>query len=123
MSGKFGVYVLASRGPKTRHGYKKEYRIAVVEPIENIELLPDYPADSTESVLNLNQVLAFFGDSRIFTDRKVAEGYAERIHEEVIKNFGLGPTHYGIVFLDKFVHVRLPKQKRPSYLPNLSAVS
>lgn len=108
MSADNGVYVLVSRGRKTQHGHKKEYRVIHAQAIENIEWSPDYPVGSGEMLLNREYVLSYFGEARVFTDRRVAEGYAQRIYDEWVKDFGY--VEYGIVWFDEFAHIPFPKQ-------------
>lgn len=105
MSADNGVYILVSRGRKTRHGFRKEYRVTHAQAIENIEYDPDYPVGSDE-MLNRQHVLSYFGAARIFSDRRVAEGYAQRIYDEE------GYVEYGIVWIDEFAHIPFPKQQR-----------
>lgn len=81
MSADNGVYILATRGRK-RKGRGREYRVAHVQAIENAWFDPDYPASRPR--LNRELVLELFGKSKVFTDLKIARGYAERILEEVV---------------------------------------
>jgi hypothetical protein len=96
MSADNGVYILATKS--ARRG-KREYRVAHAQAIENLSCW-----DYIDHLGNLNPefALLLFGKCRVFTDRKLAEGYALRISDEV------GYTEYGIKFLD-FTHVRFPR--------------
>ena len=108
MSADNGVYILVSRGRKTRKGYQKEYRVIHAQAIENITWQPDYPDYMVQdSELNRSEVLAYFGNARVFTDRRIAEGYAQRIFDEVMEGFGI--VEYGIVWFDEFAHIPFPK--------------
>ncbi len=109
MSQDDGVYVLVSRGRRTRSGYKKEYRVIHTQAIENIQYAPNYPAGSDKEVLNMENLLSYFGEATVFNDRKIAEGYAVRMVEEY------GPTfeslEYGLVWIEEFAHIPFPRQK------------
>jgi hypothetical protein len=105
MSADNGVYILASRGPKKRRGYTKEYRVVHAQAIDNITWEPDYPRGSGEKWLNRKYVLMLFGNARVFTDRRIAEGYAQRIYDEHTEDFGV--VEYGICFRD-YAHLRFP---------------
>ena len=98
MSADNGVYILATKG---RERGKKEYRVAHAQAIENIDYAPDYHPGGSGG-LNTESVQYTFGKSPVFTDRKIAEGYAQRLHEEQ------SWTEYGICFLDR-LHVRYPR--------------
>ena len=117
MSADDGVYVLVTRGRKTRHGYKKEYRVVSAQCIENVTEAPDYPfgtSDQAEShdffVLNCEMVLSYFGGARVFNDRRIAEGYAQCLEDHQGAYFGSG-TEYGIVWMD-YSHIRFPIPQR-----------
>jgi hypothetical protein len=110
MSADNGVYILVSRGRKTRHGYKKEYRVTHAQAIENIQWQPGdgiIPGDE-EIELSPMYVRALFGNARVFTDRRIAEGYAQRIYDEHTEDGGV--VEYGIRFLD-YSHIRFPKKQ------------
>ena len=98
MSADNGVYILATKGQDRG---KKEYRVTHAQAIEDINYAPDFPPGRSDG-LNTEYVQAKFGKSPIFTDRKIAEGYALRLQEE------LEWTEYGICFLD-YRHVRYPR--------------
>lgn len=113
MSADNGVYILVSRGRKTRHGHKKEYRVIHAQAIENIFWCLNYPEGAAEPVLNRDDVLSYFGEARVFTDRRVAEGYAQRIYDEWMRDVGY--VEYGIVWFDEFAHIPFPKQQPPQH--------
>lgn len=106
MSADNGVYILVSRGRKTRRGHKTEYRVIHAQAIENIIWQPDYP-DGRKPMLNREVVLEYFWETRVFTDRRVAEGYAQAIYDDVMWNFG--DVEYGIVWFDEFGQIPFPK--------------
>jgi hypothetical protein len=106
MSADNGVYILVSRGPKKRRGYTKEYRVAHAQAIDNIFFEPDYPRGNGETWLNRKCVLRLFGNARVFTDRRLAEGYAQRIYDEHAE--GYSAPEYGIEILDCCAHLRFP---------------
>ncbi len=99
MSADNGIYILVTKGRKRG---QKEYRVIHAQAIENICETPDYPASPQESVLDRECVLELFGECRVFTDRKFAEGYAMCMEDQTWF------TEYGISFLD-FSQVRFPK--------------
>jgi len=108
MSADDGVYVLVTRGRKTQRGYKKEYRVVHTQAIECVTEEPNYPDFMVQdSELNRARTVDFFGKARVFSDRKVAEGYAIRLEEERVETFGSG-SEYGIVWLD-FAHIPFPR--------------
>lgn len=108
MSADNGVYILVSRGRWTRHGYKREYRVIHAQAIENVTCQPDYPGSKNrEPELNRAMVLEYFGEARVFTDRRVAEGYALAVYDQWMK--GLGTVEYGIRWFDEFAHIPFPK--------------
>jgi hypothetical protein len=111
MSADNGVYILVNRGRKTQRGHKKEYRVIHAQAIENISFMPDYPLGEEERLLNREQVLSYFGEARVFTDRKLAEAYAQGVHDVWIHFFGC--VEYGIVWFDDFAHIRFPKPEQP----------
>jgi hypothetical protein len=108
MSADNGVYILASRGPKKRRGYTKEYRVVHAQAIDNITWQPDYPAGNGESELNQKYVLLIFGNARVFTDRRIAEGYAQCLYDELVGDDYV--VEYGTCFLD-YAHIRFPKKQ------------
>ncbi len=108
MSADNGVYILVTRGLKRG---RKEYRVAEAWAIENIDWQPDHPvAGPHQHQLNREEVLKRFGEARVLTDRKIAEGYAQRIYDEVMEDFGV--VKYGICFLDH-ANIRFPRKHRP----------
>lgn len=109
MSADNGVYILVSRGRKTQHGRRKtEYRVAYAQAIENISYWPDFPDCMVQySELNRESVLAIFGESAVFTDRKVAEGYGRGVHDMWMKSFGY--MEYGVVLIERYAHIPFPK--------------
>lgn len=108
MSADNGVYILVSRGRKTQHGLKSEYRVALAQAIENITYQPDYPDFlDRDSELNRETVLSIFGGSRVFTDRKIAEGYAQGVYDMWTKLEGY--VEYGIVIIGEYAHISFPK--------------
>lgn len=112
MSADNGVYILVSRGRRTRHGHKTEYRVIHAQAIENIMEQPDYPAAylmMQDPELNRRKVLEYFGKARVFTDRRIAEGYAQAIYDQWMKDFGV--VEYGIRWFDEFAHISFPKDE------------
>lgn len=108
MSADNGVYILVSRGRWTRHGYKREYRAVHAQAIENITYHPDYPdSPNKEPELNREMVLEYFGEARVFTDRRMAEGYAQAIYDQWMREFGV--VEYGIRWFDECAHIPFPK--------------
>jgi len=110
MSADNGVYILVSRGRKTRHGYRKEYRVIHAQAIENIYWNADdpWPAEG-EAMLNDEYVRSYFGEATVLTDRKIAEGYAQCIYDSWMKEFGY--VEYGICWLIEFANVPFPKDQ------------
>ena len=104
MSADNGIYILVTK----RNGGKKEYRVAYFQCVENLTYRPDYPA--THPQVNIDIMLSHFGDSHVFTDRKIAEGYAVRMLEEHTY------CEYGIVFLE-FPDVRFPRVAQQTMVP------
>lgn len=123
MSADNGVYILVSRGRKTRHGFKKEYRVIHAQAIENIDWSPDYPVDASEPKLNREMVLVYFGEARVMSDRRIAEGYAQCLFDEMERDGGF--VEYGIRWLDDFADVPFPQpqRRRRRRSPKLTAVS
>lgn len=109
MSKDNGVYILVSRGRKTRHGHKKEYRVIHAQAIMNIMFAPDLPVGSDEMMLNSEYVLRYFNGARVFTDRRVAEGYAQATYDAWTVVVGF--VEYGIVWFDEYAHIPFPKQQ------------
>jgi hypothetical protein len=105
MSAENGVYILVTRGQKRG---QKEYRVAYTENITCVYDLADYPVEGPNArELNQKYTLDVFGEARVFTDRKYAEGYARCIADGVIyeRNFYL---EYGISFIN-CEQIRFPK--------------
>ena len=92
MSSDNGIYILGTKGKRG----KREYRVIHAMAIENIYYEPyferDLPSDKSE--LNWEQVRALFGQCKVFTDLRIAKGYAECMSESC------DILEYGIVFLD-----------------------
>ncbi len=95
MSANDGVYVLATKGSRG----KKEYRIAHAQAIENL-------SDGSGG-LDVECVRELFGNSRVFTDMKIAQGYAQRVYDEAERSSG-DVVVYGIVALN-YSHIRFPQ--------------
>lgn len=72
MSADNGIYILTTK--RGRRG--KEYRVIYGEAIDHLYYMSDYPSSSPR--LNRDATIAHFSNARVFTDRKVAEGYAIR---------------------------------------------
>lgn len=104
MSADNGVYILVTG----RGRGKREYRVTHAQAFENLDYLPNYPATNPE--VHLGTMMAFFGKSSVFTDRKIAEGYAIRWREE-IENEG-GICEYGIVWVE-YPTIRFPRHAQP----------
>lgn len=101
MSADNGVYILVTKGNRG----KKEYRVSHAQAVENLWYEPDHPQGSRDG-LNTKYAHLLFGKSRVFTDMKLARGYAERIYDEWMGDFGI--VEYGITTLD-FSRVRFPR--------------
>ena len=99
MSADNGVYILVTRGSRG----KKEYRVAHAQAIEN--LFSEF-SDDPRGVLNVEYAHLLFGKSRVFTDMKLAGGYAQRIYDEWMDAFGI--VEYRIVTL-YYSHIRFPQ--------------
>ena len=112
MSADNGVYVLVSRGRRKQHGHKQEYRVVQAQAIENIFTWP--PTSDEDCRLDNEQVTRLFGPARVFTDRKIAEGYAQGVFDS------FGYIEYGIVWIDEFAGLPFPKSEptqQPQGLP------
>ena len=99
MSADNGVYILKTKGWKG----KMEYRITHAQAIENLWYEPDFPPGDPKG-LNKDDAQCTFGKSRVFTDLKLAQGYAMRIRDEG----GYLVLEYGIQVLD-FSHIPFPR--------------
>lgn len=51
-------------------------------------------------------VLEYFGEARVFTDRRVAEGYAQGIYDQLMQDI---VVEYGIRWIGEFVHIPFPQ--------------
>lgn len=92
MSADNGVYILAT----SRGRGKREYRVAHAQAIDNLTDEPDYPLHNPQ--LSEDYAVGLFGKCRVFTDQRIAEGYAIRMLEEIEQ--GSGVCEYGIVQLN-----------------------
>ena len=101
MSADNGVYILVTKGSRG----KKEYRVSHAQAIENLSYMPDHPQGSRDG-LNTEYAHMLFGKSRVFTDMKLARGYAECIYDEWMGDFGI--VEYGIATLD-YSRIRFPR--------------
>lgn len=102
MSADNGVYILATN----RGRGKREYRVVDCQCIDNLTYEPNFPHHRPQ--VNLEEMISRFGKSKVFTDRKIAEGYAIAIEERVLKDYGI--CEYGIVWLE-FPDIRFPKSE------------
>ena len=108
MSADNGVYILITwRCKGKRCKGKKEYRVARAECIDNLTDNPDYPPHRAVQI-NLDATLSIFGKSRVFTDRKLAEGYAVALLDRQCENGGV--CEYGIVRLN-YPTIQFPKSQ------------
>lgn len=103
MSADNGVYILVTN----RGRGKREYRVKHFQCVENLTYDPDFPQHRPE--VNLDVMLSHFGKARVITDRKIAEGYAQAILDEIERNGGI--CEYGIVWLE-FPTIRFPKEAK-----------
>mgnify|MGYP001587404103 CR=1 FL=1 len=106
MSADNAVYILVTKGSRG----KREYRVSHEQAIENLWYEPDHPQGSRDGI-NTEYAHLLFGKSRVFTDMKLAQGYAERMFDEVMSDFGV--VEYGIATLD-FSRVRFPRMPEES---------
>jgi hypothetical protein len=112
MSADNGVYILVSRGRRTQRGHKKEYRVVHAQAIECIREQPDYPNPMVrDSEFNREMLLQFFGTAWVFSDIRLAEGYALGIYDQWMRDIGV--VEYGIVLLDECAHIPFPRPRIP----------
>ena len=92
-----------------RDNGKREYRVKETwQPgAESITLEPNYPATRPE--VNVDAMSSLFSKSKVFTDQKIAEGYAIRMVDAIEERGGI--CEYGVVKLDHPT-VRFPKMTR-----------
>ena len=109
MSADNGVYILV-----TKRGHnKREYRVVECQCVDNITFDPDYPLYNFPihaPQLNADNTISLFGKARVFTDQKIAEGYAQCLLDITIEKYGI--CEYGIVWLD-YSAIRFPKSHSP----------
>ncbi len=108
MSADNGVYILVTR----RDLNKKEYRVKMTwaSEIEGLTIKPNHPASRPE--LNLARASRIFGESKVFNDRKIAEGYAMRMLDERLESGQ--ECEFGPVWLDHST-IHFPKWIRASH--------
>ncbi len=111
MSADNGVYILVTN----RGRGKREYRVAHAQCIENLTDTRDYPPDRG-ALVNGMCMMEVFGDATVLTDRRITEGYAMRMLEEITKDGGI--CEYGIKWLE-YPTLRFPKKSRQDHRSGL----
>ena len=102
MSADNEIYILTTK----RGRNKKEYRVIHTQAIENVLLYEPDHFPGNKPRLNEHELIRYFGKARVFTDRKIAEGYAMRWLDERSSQDWI--TEYGIGWLE-YPHVRFPR--------------
>lgn len=103
MSADNGVYILVTN----RGRGKREYRVTHCQCIDNLDYEKNFPRHNPQ--VNLEEMLSYFGKSKVFTDRRIAEGYAIALEERQLEGpFGI--CEYGIVWLE-YPTIRFPKSE------------
>ena len=106
MSADNGIYILVTRG---RQEGEKEYRVAHAQWMSVLWFAPDHPRDRPGEGLNTRYAQMLFGNSRVLTDRKIAEGYAQRMHDEHDEHDEHTEIWCGIIVTLDFSHIRFPR--------------
>ena len=78
------VYMLVTKVPGCG---KKEYRVARSEDISALTQNPTIPFETP--VINCQAMMGIFGKSRVFTDSKIALGYAFVMQDRERKVYGV----------------------------------